>query len=114
MPGTRSDDDQASLESILAASAEPAAHTGHLRSRAKLMTARGGPDLDRWIAVGGEPAPQSFGTGLRVDGDAVTAGFTLCWSSGSARAASTSSRCSKRQMDGCAHPDMLRRVFLSE
>jgi hypothetical protein len=107
MPGTRSDDDQASMESILAASPEPAAHTDHLRGRAKLMTARGGRDLDRWMAVatvGGEPALQSFVTGLRVDGDAVTAGFTLSWSSGSARATSTSSRCSNARWTDAPTP----------
>ena len=34
-------------------------------------------------ATSGEPALQSFITGLRADQDAVTAGLTLRWSSGS-------------------------------
>jgi transposase len=50
------------------------------------MTERRGRDLEQWMtaaAASGEPALQSFVTGLCADQDAVTAGLTLPWSSGS-------------------------------
>jgi hypothetical protein len=43
-------------------------------------------------AASGEPALQSFVTGLRADQDAVTAGLTLRWSSGSAEGNITAKR----------------------
>jgi transposase len=50
------------------------------------MTEPRGRDLEQWMivaAASGEPALKSFVTGLRADQDAVTAGLTLRWSSGS-------------------------------
>jgi transposase len=85
-PGTLSDQDQASLDAVLTASPELTTLTAHVGAFATLMTERRGRDLEQWMtaaATSGEPALQSFVTGLRADQDAVTAGLTLRWSSGS-------------------------------
>jgi hypothetical protein len=60
----------------------------------------------------GEPALESFVTGLRADQDAVTAGLTLPWSSGSVDGHVTL-KMIKRQMYGRATFPLLRkRVIL--
>jgi hypothetical protein len=60
----------------------------------------------------GEPAPQSFVTGLRADQDALTAGLTLRWSSGSVEGYVNRTKMLKRQMHGRANPYLLRRRIL--
>lgn len=85
-PGTLDAGEQASLDTILAASPELAAVAARVREFAVIMTERRGQDLEKWMAsvdTTGEPALRSFATGLRADQDAVTAGLTLPWSSGS-------------------------------
>ena len=114
-PGTLPAEEQASLDAILAASPELAAFTEHARAFATLMTERRGRDLDDWMtaaAASGEPALQSFVTGLRADQDAVTAGLTLQWSSGSVEGHINRIKMLKRQMYGRANPDLLRRRIL--
>jgi transposase len=98
---TRPDDldpaDQTRLDAILASSPELATVTAHVRAFAAIMTGRRGRELEQWMtaaAATDEPALISFVTGLRADQDAVTAGLTLRWSSGSSKATSTASRCS--------------------
>jgi len=74
-PGTLPADDQASLDAILTACSELAAVAEHVRAFATLMTERRGRDLEDWMTAAtasGEPALQSFVTGLRADQDAVT------------------------------------------
>jgi transposase len=107
--------DQARLDAILASSLELAAVTAHVRSFAALMTGRRGRDLEQWMASAAataEPALQSFVTGLRADQDAVTAGLTLPWSSGSVEGHVNRIKMLKRQMYGRASPDLLRRRVL--
>jgi transposase len=119
---TRPDDldpaDQASLDAILASSPELAAVTTHVRTFADLMTQRRGRELEQWMtaaAASGEPALQSFVTGLRADQDAVTAGLTLRWSSGCVEGHVNRIKMIKRQMYGRASPDLLRlRVLLAD
>ena len=60
----------------------------------------------------GEPALRSFVTGLRADQDAVTAGLSLPWSSGVVEGHVNRIKMLKRQMYGCANPDLLRRRIL--
>jgi transposase len=109
---------QASLGSILASSPGLAAVTEHVRAFARLMTGRRGRDLEQWMtsaAASGEPALTSFVTGLRADHDAVTAGLTLRWSSGSVEGHVNRIKMLKRQMYGRANPDLLRRrVMLAD
>jgi transposase len=78
------------------------------------MTERRGRDLEHWMtaAAGGEPAPQSFVTGLRAGQDAVTAGLTLRWSSASVEGHINRVKMLKRQMYGRATHDLLRRRVL--
>jgi transposase len=114
-PGDLDPADQASLDSILASSPELAALTGHVRVLARLMTRRRGRDLEQWMttaAASGEPALTSFVTGLGADQDAVTAGLTLRWSSGSVEGHVNRIKMLKRQMHGRANPDLLRRLVL--
>ena len=108
-------EDQARLDAILASSPELAAVTAHVRAFAALMTGRRGRDLEQWMtsaAATGEPSLQSFVTGLRADQDAVTAGLTLPWSSGSVEGHVNRIKMLKRQMYGRANPDLLRRRIL--
>jgi transposase len=114
-PGDLDLADQASLDSILASSPELAALTEHVRAFARLMTGRRGRDLEQWMtaaAASGEPTLTSFVTGLRADQDAVTAGLTLRWSSGSVEGHVNRIKILKRQMYGRANPDLLRRRVL--
>jgi transposase len=114
-PDNLSAEDQARLDAILASSPELAAVTAHVRTFAALMTGRRGHDLEQWMtsaAATGEPSLQSFVTGLRADQDAVTAGLTLRWSSGSVEGHVNRIKMLKRQMYGRANPDLLRRRIL--
>ncbi len=112
-PGNLDPADQTSLDSILARSPEPTALTEHIRAFARLMISR--RDLKQpmtAVTASSEPALQSFVTGLRADLDAVTAGLTLRWSSGSVEGHINRIKMLKRQMYGRANPDLLRRRVL--
>ncbi|HEX6518539.1 MAG TPA: ISL3 family transposase [Streptosporangiaceae bacterium] len=117
-PGTLDAGDQASLDAILAASPELAAVTSRVREFAEIMTELRGQDLQQWMTAAdatGEPALRSFVTGLRADQDAVTAGLTLPWSSGSVEGNVNRIKMIKRQMYGRAGPELLRlRVLLAD
>jgi len=85
-----------------------AALTTQVRAFAALMTGRRGRVLEQWMtaaAATGEPALTSFVTGLRADQDAVTAGLTLQWSSGSVEGHVNRIKMLKRQMYGRAGID---------
>jgi transposase len=109
--------DQRSLDSILAASPELDCLAGHVRAFATIMTELRGRDLERWMAAvdaDDQPALHSFVCGLRRDQDAVTAGLTLPWSSGTVEGHVNRIKMLKRQMFGRAKPDLLRkRILLS-
>jgi transposase len=117
-PGTLDAGDKASLDAILAASPELAAVAARVREFAEIMTERRGQELKQWTAsadTADEPALKSFVTGLRTDQDAVTAGLTLPWSSGSVEGNVNRIKMLKRQMYGRASPDLLRlRVLLAD
>ncbi len=103
------------LQAVLDGCAELAALAGHVRAFARLMTQRRGRDLEQWMtaaAASSEPALRSFVTGLRRDQDAVTAGLTLPWSSGSVEGHINRIKMLKRQMYGRANSDLLRRRIL--
>ena len=108
---TRPDDldpaNQGRLGAILASSPELAAVTAHVRAFAAIMTGRCGRELEQWMTTAdaaGEPALTSFVTGLRADQDAVTAGLTLRWSSGSVEGHVNRIKMLKRQMYGRVNP----------
>ena len=75
-------------------------------------------EVQAWMAAvdaDDQPALRSFVRGLRRDLDAVTAGLTLPWSSGSVEGHVNRLKMLKRQMFGPAKPDLLRkRVLLAD
>ncbi|MFD6394548.1 transposase [Nocardia sp. NPDC060259] len=111
-------DDQTRLGAILSVSPELASLVGHVREFAVIMGERRGRELERWMAAvdsDDHPALHSFVRGLRRDQDAVTAGFTLQWSSGTVEGHVNRIKMLKRQMFGRAKPDILRkRIMLSD
>jgi transposase len=115
-PDRLADADKASLEAILAASAELAAVTASVRDFAAIMAERRGRKrLEPWITAAlatGEPALRSFVTGLRADQDAITNGLSLPWSSGAVEGRVNRIKMLKRQMYGRASPGLLRRRVL--
>jgi transposase len=115
-PDRLADGDKASLEAILAASPELAAVTASVRAFAVIMTERRGHQLlEPWMTAAlatAEPALRSFVTGLRADQDAVTAGLSLPWSSGTVEGHVNRIKMLKRQMYGRASPGLLRRRVL--
>ncbi|WP_084515697.1 transposase, partial [Nocardia acidivorans] len=109
--------DQRSLDAILAASPELDCLAGHVRAFASIMKQLRGRDLEGWMSVvdaDDQPALHSFVRGLRRDQDAVTAGLTLHWNSGTVEGHVNRIKMLKRQMFGRAKPDLLRkRILLS-
>ncbi|WP_067897214.1 ISL3 family transposase [Nocardia vaccinii] len=117
-PDTLATEHRASLDSILTASPDLAALTGHVREFAEITGQRRGRDLEQWMTsvdADDQPALASFIRGLRRDQDAVTAGLTLPWSSGPVEGHVNRIKMLKRQMFGRAKTDLLRkRILLSE
>lgn len=117
-PGDLDPADQASLDAILARPPELATVAAHARSFAAIMVGRRGRNLEQWMTSAlatGEPALRSFVTGLQADQDAVTAGLTLRWNSGSVEGHVNRIKMLKRQMYGRANPNLLRlRILLAD
>ncbi|OXR40304.1 hypothetical protein B7C42_07642 [Nocardia cerradoensis] len=117
-PDTLAAEHRASLDSILEVSPELAALTRHVREFAEMMGQRRGRDLERWMAAvdaDDQPALHSFVRGLRRDQDAVTAGLSMSWSSGTVEGHVNRIKMLKRQMFGRAKTDLLRkRILLSQ
>lgn len=85
-PTTLSEDDRAGLKDVLARCPELDTAAGHVRDFGEILTGRLGTMLPAWIdAVDASQLPglTSFLLHLLRDRDAVTAGLTLDWSSGS-------------------------------
>lgn len=76
-----------------------------------------GENLDTWSSTvdsDERPGLHSFAIGIRRDHDAVTAGLTLPYSSGKVEGNVNRIKVSKRQMEGRAKLDLLRkRVILA-
>ncbi|MFG3498760.1 transposase [Streptomyces sp. NPDC047928] len=80
-----------------------------------MLTGRLGATLPAWIdAVGASRLPglTGFALHLRRDLDAVTAGLTLDWSSGSIEGAVNRIKKIKRQFYGRAGFELLRKMIL--
>ena len=85
----------------------------HVTGFAKMMTKRTGEQqltdwLDR-VEADDQPELHTFATGIRQDLDAVTAGLTLPYSSGSTEGNVNRLKAIKRQMYGRASLDLLRK-----
>ncbi|MFF9340180.1 MULTISPECIES: ISL3 family transposase [unclassified Streptomyces] len=114
-PTILSEDDRACLKGVLARCPELDTAAGHLRDFGEMLTGRLGATLPAWIyAVEASRPPRLTGFTLHLlrDLDAVTAGLTLGWSSGSIEGAVNRVKKIKRQLYGRAGFELLRKMIL--
>jgi transposase len=116
-PDHLSSADRARLAAVRTSCPHLDALAGHVRDFADIMTRRQGQlALEDWLTrVEADDQPQlhSFASGIRRDQQAVTAGLTLPWSSGTIEGNVNKIKMIKRQMFGRASFALLRkRVIL--
>ncbi|WP_455755470.1 transposase [Streptomyces xanthochromogenes] len=114
-PTTLSEDDRAALKDVLARCPELDTAAAHIRDFGEILTDRLGTTLPTWIdAVDASQLPglTNFALHMRRDLDAVTAGITLHWSSGSIEGAVNRVKKIKRQLYGRAGFHLLRKMIL--
>ncbi|MEU4176529.1 transposase [Streptomyces sp. NPDC026589] len=114
-PMTLTEEDRADLKEVLARCPELAKAAGHIRGFGEILTDRLGSTLPTWIdAVDTSQLPGLTGSALHLlrDLDAVTAGLTVDWSSGSIEGAVTRIKKIKRQLYGRAGFELLRKMIL--
>ncbi|WP_329525236.1 transposase [Streptomyces sp. NBC_01462] len=114
-PTALSEDDRAGLKDVLARCPELDKAAGHVRDFGEILTGRLGSTLPAWIdAVDASQLPGLTGFALHLlrDLDAVAAGLTLDWSSGSIEGAVNRIKKIKRQLYGRAGFELLRKMIL--
>ncbi|MCX4706814.1 ISL3 family transposase [Streptomyces sp. NBC_01373] len=114
-PTTLTEEDRAGLKEVLARCPEIEQAAGHVRDFGEILTDRLGSTLPTWIdAVDASQLPGLTGFALHLlrDLDAVTAGLTLDWSSGSIEGAVNRIKKIKRQLYGRAGFELLRKMIL--
>ncbi|WP_228472864.1 ISL3 family transposase [Streptomyces cyaneochromogenes] len=114
-PTTLTEEDRASLKEVLARCPELDRAAAHVRDFGEILTNRRGATLPTWIhAVDASQLPGLTGFALHLyrDLDAVTAGLTLDWSSGSIEGAVNRIKKIKRQLYGRAGFELLRKMIL--
>ncbi|MET9887389.1 ISL3 family transposase [Streptomyces sp. NPDC006430] len=114
-PTTLTEEDRAGLKNVLARCPELDKAAGHVRDFGEILTDRLGSTLPTWIdAVDASQLPGLTGFALHLlrDLDAVTAGLTLNWSSGSIEGAVNRIKKIKRQLYGRAGFELLRKMIL--
>ncbi|MFF5018631.1 ISL3 family transposase [Streptomyces sp. NPDC001165] len=114
-PTALTEEDRAGLKDVLARCPELDKTAGHVRDFAEILTDRLGSTLPTWIdAVDASRLPglTGFAFHLLRDLDAVTAGLTLNWSSGSIEGAVNRIKKIKRQLYGRAGFELLRKMIL--
>uniref|UniRef100_A0AAU2K3Y9 ISL3 family transposase n=1 Tax=Streptomyces sp. NBC_00049 TaxID=2903617 RepID=A0AAU2K3Y9_9ACTN len=114
-PAALNEQDRAELKEVLARCPELDATAAHVRDFGEILTNRLGARLpDRIKAVDASQLPGLTGFALRLlrDLDAVTAGLTLEWSSGSVEGPLNRIKKIKRQLYGRAGFDLLRKMIL--
>ncbi|MCX4985825.1 transposase [Streptomyces sp. NBC_00572] len=117
-PTALSEDDCAGLKDVLARCPELDTAAGHVRDFGEILSDRLGSTLPAWIdavdAVDASQLPGLTGFALHLlrDFDAVTAGLTLHWSSGSIEGAVNRIKKIKRQLYGRAGFELLRKMIL--
>ncbi|MFJ3833851.1 ISL3 family transposase [Streptomyces sp. NPDC090046] len=114
-PTTLTGEDRAGLKEVLARCPELDKAAGHVRDFGEILTDRLGSTLPTWIdAVDASQLPGLTGFALHLlrDFDAVTAGLTLDWSSGSIEGAVNRIKKIKRQLYGRAGFELLRKMIL--
>jgi transposase len=114
-PTALSEEDRAGLKNVLARCPELDAAGGHVRDFGEILARRLGATLPNWIGAveaGQLPSVTDFALHLLRDLDAVTAGLTLEWSSGSVEGAVNRIKKIKRQLYGRAGFELLRKMIL--
>ncbi|MFJ8982996.1 ISL3 family transposase [Streptomyces sp. NPDC102282] len=114
-PATLSEKDRIGLKDLLTRRPELDTAAGHVRDFGEMLTDRLGATLPAWIdAVEASRLPglTGFALHLRRDLDAVIAGLTLDWSSGSVEGAVNRIKRIKRQLYGRAGFHLLRKMIL--
>ncbi|MFD9411252.1 ISL3 family transposase [Streptomyces sp. NPDC059989] len=114
-PTTLTEEARAGLKEVLALCPELDKAAGHVRDFGEILTDRLGSTLLTWIdAVDASQLPGLTGFALHLlrDLDAVTAGLTLDWSSGSIEGAVNRIKKIKRQLYGRAEFELLRKMIL--
>ncbi|WP_241678995.1 ISL3 family transposase [Streptomyces lasalocidi] len=114
-PTALSEQDRVSLKDLLTRCPELDTAAGHVRDFGEILTGRLGSTLPAWIdAVDASQLPGLTGFALHLlrDLDAVTAGLTLDWSSGSIEGAVNRIKKIKRQLYGRAEFQLLRKMIL--
>ncbi|MFF1420958.1 transposase [Streptomyces sp. NPDC058280] len=114
-PTALTEEDRASLKEVLAPCPELEKAAGHVRAFGEILTDRLGSTLPTWIAAVDAsqlPGLTGFALHLHRDFDAVTAGLTLDWNSGSIEGAVNRIKKIKRQLYGRAGFELLRKMIL--
>ncbi|WP_392671817.1 transposase [Streptomyces sp. LN785] len=111
-PATLTEEDRAGLKEVLARCPELDKAAGHVRDFGEILTDRLGSTLHTWIDAIDVSQLPGFALHLLRDLDAVTAGLTLDWSSGSIEGAVNRIKKIKRQLYGRAGFELLRKMIL--
>ncbi|MGW1411745.1 ISL3 family transposase [Streptomyces sp. NPDC002403] len=114
-PAALGEEDRAGLKDVLARCPELDTVSGHVRDFGEMLTGRLGATLPTWIdAVDASRllGLAGFALHLRRDLDAVAAGLTLDWSSGSIEGAVNRIKKIKRQLYGRVGFELLRKMIL--
>ncbi|MGW8604445.1 transposase [Streptomyces sp. NPDC055893] len=114
-PAALSEEDRVGLKDLLARCPELDTAAKHVRDFGEILTGRLGATLPTWIdAVDASRLPGLTGFALHLlrDLDAVTAGLTLDWSSGSIEGAVNRMKKIKRQLNSRAGFELLRKMIL--
>jgi len=114
-PSDLDEKEQVLLKQLYARSAELVSARRLAQHFLRLIRERRGSQLDDWVAdvhKTGPPELRGFSRNLRHDWDAVYAGLTERWSSGSVEGNVNKLKVAKRQMFGRARFDLLRKRVL--
>ncbi|MEU9197937.1 transposase [Streptomyces hundungensis] len=111
-PATLNEEDRAGLKEVLAHCPELDQAAGHVRDFGEILTDRLSATLPTWIDAVDASQLTGFALHLLRDLDAVTAGLTLHWSSGSIEGAVNRIKKIKRQLYGRAGFPLLRKRIL--
>ncbi|MFB9463431.1 transposase [Streptomyces cinereospinus] len=114
-PTALTEEDRVGLKDVLARCPELDTAAGHVRAFGEMLSGRLGATLPAWInAVDASQLPglAGFARHLLRDLDAVTAGLTLDWSSGSIEGTVNRIKKIKKQLCGRAGIHLLREMIL--
>ncbi|MFE6853647.1 transposase [Streptomyces sp. NPDC057674] len=114
-PAALSEEDRVGLKDVLTRCPELGTAAGHVRDFGEMLSGRLGVTLPAWIdAVDASQLPglTNFALHLPRDLEAVTAGLTLDWRTGSIEGAVNRIKKIKRQLYGRAGFHLLRKMIL--